>query len=405
MSDLSQSSHFEAEALQLSVSSYCDEDVFAMEMERIFPRSSSYIGHDRMVPDPGDWRALGHEDNARVLVRTDHGVELISNVCRHRQALMLGQYGPGATAGNGQGNLRERGGNIVCPLHGWTYDSSGQLIGAPQFPEKPCRNLERFPLQNVNGFLFEGPRNAAQDLRGLFDRPELDFGDYVLDHVEMHRCDCNWKTFVEIYNDDYHIGPFHPGLGRYVHSEGLSWEYGDWYSVQRIDVHPTLEIAGTDTYRTWHERLLAYGDGRVPDFGAIWATYYPTHMIEVFPYALVLSTLYPKGVHETMNVIEFYYPEELAAFDRELVEAHRAAYMETAIEDDEIAERVDAGRRALYRQGKTDAGPYQTPLEDGMRHFHGWYRKLMDTPVAAPMPVREPEATARRTIPIARAVC
>ncbi|MNL45351.1 hypothetical protein D3C87_1679900 [compost metagenome] len=128
-------------------------------------------------------------------------------------------------------------------------------------------------------------------------------------------------------------------------------------------------------------------------------------MIEVFPYALVLSTLYPKGVHETMNVIEFYYPEELAAFDRELVEAHRAAYMETAIEDDEIAERVDAGRRALYRQGKTDAGPYQTPLEDGMRHFHGWYRKLMDTPVAAPMPVREPAATARRTIPIARAVC
>lgn len=70
MSDLSQSSHFEAEALQLSVASYCDDDVFAMEMERIFRRSSTYIGHDRMVPDQGDWRALGHEDNARVLVRT-----------------------------------------------------------------------------------------------------------------------------------------------------------------------------------------------------------------------------------------------------------------------------------------------------------------------------------------------
>ncbi|MGO4307713.1 aromatic ring-hydroxylating oxygenase subunit alpha [Cupriavidus sp. RAF12] len=402
MSDLSELTHFETEALQLPVASYCDDEVFALEMERIFAHSSLYVGHEKMVPDLGDWRALGHEDNGRVLVRNGNGVELISNVCRHRQALMLGQFGPDAPkGGNCSGNLRERAGNIVCPLHGWTYDSNGQLVGAPQFPEKPCRNLDRFPLQNVNGFLFEGKRDAGADLRGLFDRPELDFGDYVLDHVEMHRCDCNWKTFVEIYNDDYHIGPFHPGLGRYVHSEGLSWEYGDWYSVQRINVHPTLEIAGTETYRAWHERLLAYGAGEVPSFGAIWATYYPTHMIEVFPYALVVSTLYPKSVHETMNVIEFYYPEELAAFDRELVEAHRAAYMETAIEDDEIAERVDAGRRVLYRSGKSDAGPYQSPLEDGMRHFHGWYRGLMSNPASPATAAR----AARRTIPIANAVC
>ncbi|TXI84210.1 MULTISPECIES: aromatic ring-hydroxylating oxygenase subunit alpha [unclassified Cupriavidus] len=388
MSDLSLSSHFEAEQLQLPVASYCDEEVFALEQERIFAQSSVYVGHEKMVPDPGDWRALGHEDNARVLVRNANGVELISNVCRHRQALMLGDFGvsavPSAARGGAcSGNLRQRGGNIVCPLHGWTYDNGGQLVGAPQFAQPPCRNLRRFPLHHAGGgFLFEGPRDPLQDLRGLFDRPEFEFGDYVLDHVEMHRCDCNWKTFVEIYNDDYHIGPFHPGLGRYVHSDGLDWEYGDWYSVQRIDVHPTLEIAGTDTYRAWHDRLLAHNGGKVPAFGAIWATYYPTHMIEVFPYALVLSTVYPKGVHETMNVIEFYYPEELAAFDRELVEAHRAAYMETAVEDDEIAERVDAGRRALYRRGESDTGPYQSPLEDGMRHFHGWYRTMMSQPTS-----------------------
>ncbi|MNY28596.1 hypothetical protein D3C86_1625800 [compost metagenome] len=78
-----------------------------------------------------------------------------------------------------------------------------------------------------------------------------------------------------------------------------------------------------------------------------------------------------------MNVVEFYYPEEIAAFEREFVQAQRAAYMETAIEDDEIAERMDAGRKALMLRGVNETGPYQSPMEDGMQHFHEWYRRIM----------------------------
>ena len=33
------------------------------------------------------------------------------------------------------------------------------------------------------------------------------------------------------------------------------------------------------------------------------------------------------------------------------------------------------GRRALMAQGMTDAGPYQTPLEDGMKPFHEFLRR------------------------------
>ena len=40
---------------------------------------------------------------------------------------------------------------------------------------------------------------------------------------------------------------------------------------------------------------MRYRGGRTPDFGAIWVTYFPTHMIELYPHVLVLSTLYPKG--------------------------------------------------------------------------------------------------------------
>ncbi len=75
----------------------------------------------------------------------------------------------------------------------------------------------------------------------MFGRPEFDFSDYVLDHIEVHQCNYNWKTFIEVYLEDYHVGPFHPGLGRFVTCEDLSWEFGDWHSLQRVGVHDALE--------------------------------------------------------------------------------------------------------------------------------------------------------------------
>src|SRR5690349_21043960 len=74
--------------------------------------------------------------------------------------------------------------------------------------------------------------------------------------------------------------------------------------------------------------------------------------------------------------------DELALFEREFVDAEQAAYRETAKEDDEIAERMDAGRKALFAQGRSEVGPYQSPMEDGMQHFHEWYRREIEASVA-----------------------
>jgi phenylpropionate dioxygenase-like ring-hydroxylating dioxygenase large terminal subunit len=103
-------------------------------------------------------------------------------------------------------------------------------------------------------------------------------------------------------------------------------------------------------------------------------------MVEWYPHVLTVSTLHPMGPQKTMNMVEFYYPEEIAAFEREFVESQQAAYMETCIEDDEIALRMDAGRKALMMRGDDEFGPYQSPMEDGMQHFHEWYRQEMAKP-------------------------
>lgn len=359
---------------QLPVNYYFDQDILAKEQTQIFANSAIYIGNQKMVPNSGDWHTLAHEGNGRVLINEKQDIKLLSNVCRHRQAIMLGKQNGNDCC---SGNLAQTGGQIMCPVHNWVYSSDGKLVKAPLFEQHPNLNLEQFPIKNLHGLLFEGKRDPATDLGDLFARPEFDFSNYVLEHVEMHQCNYNWKTFIEVYLEDYHVGPFHPGLGRFVTCDNLAWEFGKQYSVQTVGTHDKLQDPGTDIYRAWHERLLAYNQGKQPDFGAIWVTYFPTHMIEIYPHVLVLSTLYPVSPQETTNIIEFYYPEEIVAFEPEFIKTQQAAYMETAIEDDEIAERMDAGRRALLQRGVTENGPYQSPLEDGMEHFHAWYRGVM----------------------------
>jgi hypothetical protein len=86
---------------------------------------------------------------------------------------------------------------------------------------------------------------------------------------------------------------------------------------------------------------------------------------------------HPAKPGQTVNVVEFYYPEAIAHFERDFVEAQQAAYVETAAEDTLLCMRMDRGRRALYRQGLDDAGPYQSPLEDAEMHFHEWVRRKL----------------------------
>src|SRR5512147_216198 len=185
MSNLATAEFLRRATSQLPVSWYCDPDVFAAEQRVLFASAPGYVGHEQMVPNPGDYYALEWRDNAHVLVRNGDEIELLSNVCRHRQAIML----------KGRGNAQ----NIVCPVHRWTYDLKGELLGAPHFADKPCLNLRRTPLQNWNGLLFDGARDVARDLANVALSEQFDFSGYLLDRVEIHECNYNWKSFVEVY--------------------------------------------------------------------------------------------------------------------------------------------------------------------------------------------------------------
>ena len=362
MSDLASQQALSRTSPQLPVDWYFDPRIYALEQRQLFARGPGYVGHELLVPGVGDFHALERLDNAKALVRNTQGVELLSNVCRHRQAIML----------KGRGNTKS---SIICPIHRWTYGLDGKLLGAPHFPGNPCLDLGRTPLQNWNGLLFDSKRDVARDLARLGVKRDLDFSGYVLDRVQIEEYAFNWKTFIEVYLEDYHVVPFHPGLGNFVSIDDLRWEFGDWYSVQTCGVKKSLARTGTPVYDKWHEMVLRYNEGREPAHGAIWLTYYPNVMVEWYPHVLVVSSIVPRGPEACSNVIEFYYPEDIVLFEREFVAAEQAAYAETAIEDAEICARMTEGRRALYKQGRSEVGPYQSPMEDGLLHFHEFMRR------------------------------
>ena len=244
MSDLATHAKLARSNAQLPVHVYFDETLLQREMQQLFQAGPRYIGHELMVPETGDFATLASENEGRMLVRNANGIEVLSNVCRHRQALMF----------NGRGNAN----NIVCPLHRWTYDLKGELIGAPHFPETPCLNLSKTPLQSWNGLLFEqNGYNVMEKLKDLSVSKDLDFSGYMFDHVEIHECDYNWKTFIEVYLEDYHVEPFHPGLGSFVSCDDLRWEFGKDYSVQTVGVHRGLQHRARPPTRSGRSRCCS----------------------------------------------------------------------------------------------------------------------------------------------------
>jgi choline monooxygenase len=182
MSDLSL--QLQQAASQLPVSSYFDEALYQRELELIWQRGPRYLGHALCVPETGDYHTLAHEGEGRALLRTPRGIEVISNVCRHRQAVML----------RGRGSVRDKsssGGNIVCPLHRWTYSAghgakAGTLLGAPHFATDPCLNLNNYAIQNWNGLVFESNGyDVNRALAKLGPKADLDFSGYVYDRTEL----------------------------------------------------------------------------------------------------------------------------------------------------------------------------------------------------------------------------
>ena len=356
-----------AAAVGLPTSWYFEPEILEIERRELFAAGPTYAGHASLVPHDGDYMALGGQQAGKLLVRREGRAQLVSNICRHRQAHML----------SGRGHAK----NIVCPVHNWAYDLDGRQLAAPHFPENPCLDLECTPLVEWNGMLFAGPRDIRRELTALDGWTELSSSDYVLERIDEEEHDLNWKAFLEVYLEDYHISACHPGFRAMVDPSDLRGALqavsGERFFCEQVNVRWPLPPAGSALFAEFQMILMDVLSRRRPPFAAIWLCLFPGQLIEWYPYTMVVTTYTPLSPTRTRLRSEYYFDREIAETRRDYVESGLAVLDEVTGEDQAAAELLHAGRRSLYSRGENAQGPYQMPMEQGLRRFHDCLRNIV----------------------------
>ena len=94
---------------------------------------------------------------------------------------------------------------------------------------------------------------------------DFDFSGYVLDRVETTDYATNWKTFVEVYLECYHVDFLHAGLGNYADCDNYQVRYGEHNSVQVMPAKNGFNAPGTPVYRRWQEACLRQLRGKTDE--------------------------------------------------------------------------------------------------------------------------------------------
>ena len=188
-------------------------DPVRYERERVTALRSSWLlgAHSAEIANPGDWVLHeGHGETVVIARQADGSVAAFNNVCQHRGARL--------TRGESSGCDRR----LVCPWHGWVYDTTGKVVGIPE--------RENFDSELVDGL--RAPAAAAQEwggfvwinLAGPEAAPDLldwigadivaDLGRFALEKMVVHAkvvydIPANYKAIVDGFNEVYHATELH----------------------------------------------------------------------------------------------------------------------------------------------------------------------------------------------------
>ncbi|MEM7440011.1 MAG: aromatic ring-hydroxylating dioxygenase subunit alpha [Pseudomonadota bacterium] len=196
-----------AQPISLPPACYVEDAVVLAEQTKLFREGWFGVGRSDQVKEPGDFLALDVAGQSIILLRDRAGtLQAFANTCRHRAMRLL----------DGSGNCR----SIRCPFHAWTYRLDGSLVAAVHMEEAPGfdkseNGLIAYRAEERSGFAFVCLNT---------DAPSLDtvLGDFATIHApwpldtlvstrrEVMEVACNWKAFLEVFNEYYHLPFVHP---------------------------------------------------------------------------------------------------------------------------------------------------------------------------------------------------
>jgi choline monooxygenase len=194
-----------------------DQDLFDLEMVRVFARSWVWLGDTEDLQHPGDYitGTIGYQP-VIVIRQVDGSVKGFLNNCRHRASGLA--FEPAGHCGK----------TLTCPYHNWAYNIDGTLVGIPDksrmyTPDFPMGDYGLVPIRIevawdklVFGCLSHKAPPFREWIGPLADRYDrYDIGRFHRFHRELDETyPINWKAFAENSNDDYHVRFVHRRLNK-----------------------------------------------------------------------------------------------------------------------------------------------------------------------------------------------
>ena len=253
---------------------YLREDIFALEMERLWARAWLFVGHDSQVPQAGDaWATTLGGQPVMMLRGHDGAVRVLHNRCAHKGAPLR----PERASHAGQ--------TLRCPYHAWSYRLDGTLLAAPQKDglagtafesSHAAQGLTPYGEVAVHrGFVFARARRdgpgfeasmgellAALDL--LADRsPQGRLT--VAGGVLRTAFEANWKIYLENINDAFHPISAHASVTASADSVWRGTQESGDASAQ-TPATPPLALrqllpfgSGYDFFKAMGARVLPHG--------------------------------------------------------------------------------------------------------------------------------------------------
>lgn len=353
---------------------YVSADLLAAETRVIF---GGWVGLGRadMVRDPGSYIALDFAGQSIVLLRDRAGVlRAYANTCRHRGARLM----------DGAGECR----GIKCPFHAWAYRLDGSLAAAPHMDaaegfRKEDHGLHAYRAEERLGFAFVCFDPDAPDLDAVL-------GDFASLHapwpletlVTTRRARfevaCNWKAFLEVFNEYYHL-PF-------VHANSINSIYGQPDPADETQGAFASQFGATQgtggLLQSQQDRALPPMPGLTGEAtrGARYSWVFPNMTFAANTDALWVYEAYPLGPERCHVVQSACFPPQTLALPG--AEDRIAAYHDRL--DAALAEDIPAleNQQRGLRSPAASQGRFQPLLEPNVASFARWYADRMTEAVA-----------------------
>ena len=319
---------------------YWNKEVYLKEREKIFSKQWMLVGQIENLQNVGDYITDIIADYPVLVIKNEEGVlKAFHNVCRHRAS---------------QIKLDSKGkcNNLVCPYHGWKYDLDGKLISNANFKgnmDLKLFSLYEFKVEQWRDLVFINMNPEASPLSEVIYPVEKDiernFSDNMEFYKELHfKVKCNWKTYIDNYQEGYHIPLIHPQL-----SKDLEWQEYKVINEGNCSIHRVNARGGSNQQGS---------------FG--WM--FPNFSYNTYGRGSSYMRVNPIGAGEIRLSYFLYKDMNLSSeeFEKEALEYQHLISQEDQDMVPFIQKNLEAG---IYH-----AGPLSHHWENGLIHFHSLIR-------------------------------